>query len=76
MSIGKGAPDGGQGGKRGHSNMDHSDYNEAIKAASRKRRRLQAKVEIARAVAESETNTDETEAAKESSDAIDSRKIC
>jgi hypothetical protein len=43
MAIAKGKPDGGQGGKRGHSNQDHWDYTEAIKLAARKSRRLQAR---------------------------------
>jgi hypothetical protein len=43
MAIGRGKPDGGQGGKRGHSNMDHWEFTEEIKQASRKRRRLEAK---------------------------------
>ncbi|MCH6259319.1 hypothetical protein MLD52_22385 [Puniceicoccaceae bacterium K14] len=35
--------EGGQGGKRGHSNMEHWDYTEAIKEATRRRRRSQSK---------------------------------
>ena len=46
MAIPKGKSDAGQGGKRGHSNMDHWDYTEAIKAAARKQRRLEAKTKI------------------------------
>lgn len=47
MAISKGRTEGGQGGKLGHSNMNHWDYTEAIKAAARKQRRLQAKTLIA-----------------------------
>ena len=43
MAIAKGKPDGGQGGKLGHSNQDHWDYTEKIKLAARKSRRLQAR---------------------------------
>src|SRR5438067_4940610 len=43
MSILKGKPDAGQGGKLGHSNQDHWEYTEEIKEAAKKRRRLQAK---------------------------------
>ena len=43
MAIAKGKPDGGQGGKLGHSNQDHWDYTEAIKLAAKKSRRLQAR---------------------------------
>jgi hypothetical protein len=43
----KGKANGGQGGKLGHSNMDHWVYTEEIKAAARKQRRLEAKEQIA-----------------------------
>ena len=43
MGIRKGKTEGGSGGKRGHSNMDHWVTTEEIKTASRKRRRLEAK---------------------------------
>ena len=46
MAIMKGISDAGQGGKRGHSNMDHWEFNDEIKEAARKRRRLRAKIEI------------------------------
>jgi hypothetical protein len=46
MAISKGKADGGQGGKRGHSNMDHWAFTEEIKLAAKKRRRLAAKTEI------------------------------
>jgi hypothetical protein len=47
VAIMKGPANGGQGGKLGHSNMDHWVYTEEIKAASRKVRRLIARQEIA-----------------------------
>ena len=43
MSILKGKPDAGQGGRRGHSNQDHWEFTEEIKEAAKKRRRHQAK---------------------------------
>jgi hypothetical protein len=46
MGILKGKTEGGSGGKRGHSNMDHWVTTEEIKTASRKRRRLEAKKRI------------------------------
>jgi hypothetical protein len=46
MAIGKQKTEGGQGGRRGHSNMSHWDYTEEIKTATRKRRRLDSKVII------------------------------
>ncbi len=58
MAIAKGRVDGGQGGKLGHSNMNHWDYTEAIKAASRKLRRHQAKQDVAQGLAEFEKDTD------------------
>jgi hypothetical protein len=38
--------EGGQGGKRGHSNMCHWEYTEEIKRLARKARRRQAKLQI------------------------------
>jgi len=38
--------EGGQRGKRGHSNMCHGEYAEAIKRMARKARRRQAKQQI------------------------------
>jgi hypothetical protein len=58
MGILKGKPDGGQGGKRGHSNMDHWVYTEEIKEASRKRRRISAKLEIREGLIEDTTVPD------------------
>lgn len=43
MGILKGKSEGGSGGKRGHSNMDHWVTTAELKDASRKRRRLDAK---------------------------------
>lgn len=42
MAIDKGKIDAGQGGRRGHSNMDHWIYSHELKEASRKARRLDA----------------------------------
>jgi hypothetical protein len=55
MAISKGKADSGQGGKRGHSNMDHWEFTEEIKLAAKKRRRLAAKTEIKLARIEFET---------------------
>jgi hypothetical protein len=52
MSILKGKPDAGQGGKRGHSNQDHWEFTEEIKEAAKKRRRHHAKKEIAEGLKE------------------------
>ena len=43
MGLLKHKTEGGSGGKRGHSNMDHWIYTDEIKTATRKRRRLEAK---------------------------------
>ncbi len=60
MAIIKGKADAGQGGKIGHSNQNHWGPTEEVKEAARKWRRLQAKVEIAAGLSESEL-TNETE---------------
>jgi hypothetical protein len=46
MGLGKAKIEGGQGGKRGHSNMTHWTYTEEIKKRARKQRRLQGKREV------------------------------
>jgi len=58
MGILKGKAEGGQGGKRGHSNMDHWVFSEELKEAARRRRRLNAKLEIREALVEYETAPD------------------
>lgn len=52
MAILKGRPDGGQGGKRGHSNMEHWEHTEEIKLAAKKRRRQKAKSDVEQGVSE------------------------
>lgn len=59
MGILKGKPDAGQGGKRGHSNMEHWEFTEEIKEAARKRRRIQAKKEVAEGLVENEKTGDD-----------------
>lgn len=39
--------EGGQGGKRGHSNMSHYDFTEVIKADMKRQRRRQSRAIIA-----------------------------
>jgi hypothetical protein len=60
MGILKIKPDAGQGGKRGHSNMDHWVTTEEMKEAARKRRRIGAKAEITEGLAEHETANNNT----------------
>jgi len=43
MSYNKGPTEGGSGGKRGHSNMEHWTYTEEIKESSKKHRRKEDK---------------------------------
>ena len=43
MGLLKYKTEGGSGGKRGHSNMNHWVTTEEIKTATKKRRRLEAK---------------------------------
>ena len=54
MAILKGKTEGGSGGKRGHSNMDHWVTTEEIKDGSRKQRRLGNKELIAEEIEQSE----------------------
>lgn len=46
MGIMKGPAEGGSGGKRGHSNMEHWVYSHEVKHASKKRRRLESKKRV------------------------------
>lgn len=46
MSTMKGPTEGGSGGKRGHSNMEHWVYSDELKESSKIRRRNNAKKEI------------------------------
>ena len=55
MGILKIKPDAGQGGKRGHSNMDHWVTTEEMKEADRKRRRISAKLVVTEGLVEYET---------------------
>lgn len=43
MGLRKGPAEGGSGGKRGHSNMEHWGYTDEVKDTARKRRRLEGK---------------------------------
>ncbi|MCF7983939.1 MAG: hypothetical protein K9L70_06000 [Thiohalocapsa sp.] len=53
MAIGKGPTEGGSGGKRGHANMGHRDYTEAIKVRTRLRRRREDRRSAAQGIKES-----------------------
>lgn len=57
MGLLKHKTEGGSGGKRGHSNMDHWVYNHEVKAAAKKRRRLQAKQIVRKTFTETALNT-------------------
>ncbi len=46
MSTYKGPTEGGSGGKRGHSNMEHWVTTEEVKESTKKHRRLNEKKEI------------------------------
>jgi hypothetical protein len=52
MSIPKGPTEGGSGGKRGYSNMEHWGSTDEVKQASRRRRRLEDKRIVAEEVKE------------------------
>jgi hypothetical protein len=59
MAIMKGKANGGQGGKRGHSNMDHWVFSDEHKTAARKQRRMDAKLEVAQGLGEHENDLDD-----------------
>ena len=48
--------EGGSGGKRGHSNMEHAVYSEEHKEASRVRRRTEKKKQLHEALSEERGN--------------------
>lgn len=50
MALPKTKSEGGQGGRLGHSNMVHWESTEEIKVAARKKRRKEAKAQIAEAM--------------------------
>jgi hypothetical protein len=50
VGLSKIKTEGGQGGKRGHSNMAHWETTEEIKVAAKKRRRMNSKKLIKQAV--------------------------
>ena len=54
MSYQKGKTEGGSGGKRGHSNMNHWSKTEEIKTASRKQRRVEGKRIVTQELTESQ----------------------
>lgn len=47
--------EGGQGGKRGHSNMCHWDYTEEIKREANRTRRRQGKQEVKEAIRDNDS---------------------
>ena len=69
MSISKGRPDAGQGGKRGHSNMDHWEFTEEIKTAARKRRRHESKRQVTEALLDISKNFERDSAIGDGSNA-------
>lgn len=50
MGVNKGPTEGGSGGKRGHSGMEHWEYTEEIKKATKVLRRENKKKEIRKEV--------------------------
>ena len=59
MGLLKGKTEGGQGGKIGHSGMDHWVTTEETKESARKRRRLENKKEIREGLKEHEERIDD-----------------
>jgi hypothetical protein len=60
MSITKGPTEGGSGGRRGHSNMEHRGYTDEVKLAAKKRRRLESRKLAFDALKESQPSTRRT----------------
>ena len=56
MAISKGKTEGGSGGKRGHSNMEHWEFTEEIKESTKTLRRENEKKEIRKEVDDYENN--------------------
>ncbi len=46
MGLSKGPTEGGSGGKRGHSKMDHWGFTDEVKTNARRRRRIDDKTEV------------------------------
>jgi hypothetical protein len=46
MGVPKGPTEGGSGGGRGHSGMEHWGFNDEVKVAAKKRRRLDDKAVV------------------------------
>lgn len=55
MGVYKGPTEGGSGGRRGHSNMEHWGFTDEVKEAAKRRRRLEDKSEVKRQQTENET---------------------
>ena len=56
MGIPKGPTEGGSGGKRGHSGMEHWGYTDEIKEAAKRRRRIEDKKTVAEQQGPSESD--------------------
>ena len=75
MAIIKGKPDGGIGGMRGHSNMDHWMHTDEVKATAKKARRLEAKEEIAAGMREFPKSLPQLRIVVSHEDSINGRRI-
>jgi hypothetical protein len=58
MANAKVASKGGQGGRLGHSNMEHWTYTEEVKQAARKRRRVEARTALLNGLQDGESEVD------------------
>ena len=61
MANDKGPTEGGSGGKRGHSNMEHWMYTEEVKDSTRVQRRKNDKAESERGIKEYDEHRDSQE---------------
>lgn len=58
MANAKVASKGGQGGRLGHANMEHSTYTDEVKQAARKRRRAEARTAVLEELQDGATEID------------------
>ena len=64
-SLKKVKSEGGSGGKRGHSGMEHWAFTDEIKSAARRQRRITDRAEARRGVAESAVSSQPKSRAKQ-----------
>ncbi len=59
MGLYKGPTEGGSGGKRGHSGMEHWGYTDEVKEFARRRRRIEDKEAIVEQLSQEQENLED-----------------